>query len=419
MSGYTNLDLAARHYTDLDRDENEEHLHRDDGLDSAAGPFSCQRNSQVTLPFEVANGTRDTFTRHRRWRWLAGLVVVGLIVATVVLISLLTKNSSKSNSARRAQAPDTASSYKPVAHVAGHAFLDWWDFYAGDDPTNGEVRYVTRESAQAENLTYYSETEDLWYIKADSENRVPEGEPGRRSVRLESRALFRQGLFVLDAAHVPTGCGSWPAFWMFADPWPQTGEIDVIEGVHESSGNSIALHTAGTCSMRTVDRASFTGAWKEDGPNRSAVDCRFNATSQPFNQGCSVDAGDGTMGAGFNAAGGGVWAMVWSSAEIRVHFFPRGSVPSDLAESRPTPSAWGLPVARFAFGRECEGYQLGPMKLVVSLTFCGDWAGTVWGAGGCASKAGNHTCEEFVRENPSAFREAYWGIKHLKVFTER
>ena len=95
---------------------------------------------------------------------------------------------------------------------------------------------------------------------------------GRDSIRLESKDHFREGLVVIDAHHMPTGCdelllllprllrappeeevtrlpphllvltgrfpccaadgwqswyrcGTWSAFWMYEDPWPDMGEV--------------------------------------------------------------------------------------------------------------------------------------------------------------------------------------------------
>jgi len=37
--------------------------------------------------------------------------------------------------------------------------------------------------------------------------------------------------------------GIWPAFWTSSANWPFDGEIDVYEGVHESTNNQVAWHT--------------------------------------------------------------------------------------------------------------------------------------------------------------------------------
>ena len=31
---------------------------------------------------------------------------------------------------------------------------------------------------------------------------------------------------------MPTGCGTWPAYWLCGENWPYKGEIDIIEGVN-------------------------------------------------------------------------------------------------------------------------------------------------------------------------------------------
>ena len=44
------------------------------------------------------------------------------------------------------------------------------------------------------------------------------------------------------------------------------------------------------------------------------------------------------------------------------------------------------------------------------------WAGNTWAVSGCASRA--PTCNDYVRDNPRAFRNAYWTINSLKVYRE-
>lgn len=74
---------------------------------------------------------------------------------------------------------------------------------------------------------------------------------GRRfdfiSGRIDTRGrfAFRHGR---AAARIrfPAGPGLWPAFWLVgAGPWPETGEIDVVESVGEPDWVSCAVHGPG------------------------------------------------------------------------------------------------------------------------------------------------------------------------------
>ncbi|MEO6629116.1 MAG: glycoside hydrolase family 16 protein, partial [Aquihabitans sp.] len=49
------------------------------------------------------------------------------------------------------------------------------------------------------------------------------------SAMIKSRRTFRSGRFEARMK-LPTGAGTWPAFWLVGPgPWPDTGEIDVVE----------------------------------------------------------------------------------------------------------------------------------------------------------------------------------------------
>jgi|EP01049_Picozoa_sp_SAG25_P010340 hypothetical protein len=68
----------------------------------------------------------------------------------------------------------------------------------------------------------------------------PPPPPKRPSVRVTSKRTFDPKklsgatgsvLFVLDLAHMPVGCGIWPAWWLNSalGSWPQYGEVDIVE----------------------------------------------------------------------------------------------------------------------------------------------------------------------------------------------
>lgn len=94
-------------------------------------------------------------------------------------------------------------------------FFDKFSFFTAGDPTNGFVTYTDQSTAQDAGLV--SVSSDSVYVGVDHENITPGGRP---SVRLTSNADYNHGLFILDLAHMPYGCGTWPAFWMFGPAWP-------------------------------------------------------------------------------------------------------------------------------------------------------------------------------------------------------
>lgn len=82
----------------------------------------------------------------------------------------------------------------------------------GNDPTNGSVWYANRADAMngSPKIAYYEN--DQIYLGVDSVNTINDDEKGRRSIRVYSKELFDNGLFIGDFAHLPGGvCGIWPA----------------------------------------------------------------------------------------------------------------------------------------------------------------------------------------------------------------
>jgi hypothetical protein len=281
-------------------------------------------------------------------------------------------------------------------------FYGAFDFFTEADPTHGFVKYVDRDSASQMGLMNSTAGVVQWGV--DTTNPTPEGRP---SIRLTSKKIYEQGLVVLDVAHMPTGCGTWPAFWMVGPDWPNNGEIDILEGVNEQTNNAMTLHTAAGCAIAD---GGFAGSVETQS-------CDVKADGQPANAGCSIKhPSENSYGAGLNSMGGGVYATQWTNDAISVWFFPRGSIPADALGDAPDPAAWPTPDARFA-SSACDIQNIfNKQQIVFDTTFCGDWAGEVWSSGSCASKAA--TCNDYVANNPSAFVEAGWTINALKVYQD-
>lgn len=264
------------------------------------------------------------------------------------------------------------------------------------------MKYVDQNTAQAGGLV--NTNNNAVYMGVDYANVASSGRP---SVRITSKKSYTHGLIILDASHMPGGvCGTWPAFWTVGPNWPNSGEIDIIEGVNSQQSNSMALHTNSGCSIS--NNGLFSG-------EISTPNCFVNAPDQANNAGCAIlTPNSASYGAGFNEGQGGVYATEWTSSHISIWFFPRSAIPSDISTGTPNPSNWGSPVASFTGGCDIDNF-FESHQIVFDTTFCGDWAGNVWSSDSvCGSKA--PTCESFVQNNPSAFADAYWSVNSLKVY---
>ncbi|RDB16836.1 putative glycosidase C21B10.07 [Hypsizygus marmoreus] len=288
----------------------------------------------------------------------------------------------------------------------GTDFLTSWKWETLDDPTHGRVNYVDQPSALNSNLTYASD--DKFIMRADAYQIVPPSARGRDSVRITSKKAYDESLIVLDLNHMPTGCGTWPAFWTLsrAGPWPNGGEIDIIEGVHTNTKNLASLHTTPGCTMS-----------EPRGQNGDTVSSNCD-TSVSYNQGCGTSfKKPNSYGAPFNAVGGGFFAIQRSKSSVAVWFWTRDdpAVPQAVRTGVGNVSvdeSWGLPEARFPMGDGC-GYEehMDRHVMIFDTTFCGDWAGATYTSAGCPG-----TCNDYVNNNPEKFTEAYWEINALRVY---
>jgi hypothetical protein len=278
-------------------------------------------------------------------------------------------------------------------------FFEAFNCFTGDDPTHGFVEYLSHPAATAANLISIDNSQVR--IHVDHTNIAP---TGRASVRLTSHKSYTHGLFIADIVHMPASiCGTWPAYWLFGPNWPNSGEIDIIEGANDQATNLVTLHTAAGCVVNNAGSVSNTVTIEEN----------CNAKS-----GCSVrTTGTDNFGTGFNAAGGGVYAMQWESSGVYVWFFPHSMVPADIKSGAPKTTSWGLPVVAFNGGSECYIDQFfGNMNIVFDTTFCGSWAGAAWGSSSCAMLS--DSCEAYVANNPLAFMESYWLINSVAVYQQ-
>ncbi|KAG8907558.1 hypothetical protein FRB99_003717 [Tulasnella sp. 403] len=307
----------------------------------------------------------------------------------------------------------TSGTYKKQFDSSGSDFFDSWTFFADADPTHGKYLALFNTQpgkmlSQASNLIGFDSSGNA-LMRVDTTPQVP---GNRKSVRIESNQSFNGGLWVMDAVHMPVGCGTWPAWWTHGPNWPAGGEIDILEGVHDNVFNQASLHSPDGCTLPN----DFGGT----GTMLNGNVCSAALTG---NSGCGIKNNDPTSyGAGFNANGGGVYAMLWDTTGISIWFFERQSIPSDLTAEKPQPSKWGLPSARWP-ASTCDPFVFNKDHTAIfDTTFCGDWAGGAWtaaqndGSPSCAQKTGIPTCAQYVQTNGSSFSEAYWAVKSVKIY---
>ncbi|CAE6457920.1 unnamed protein product [Rhizoctonia solani] len=328
----------------------------------------------------------------------------------------ITSTGTRSSTSMRtatSSAATPSSTWKLQQTMAGSNFFDQWDFWTVADPTNGAVDYQSRENAQANGLIEINSVGNA-IMRIENTTQVA---GNRKSVRISSKYIMNGGLAILDAVHMPYGCGTWPAWWTTDVPnWPNNGEIDIVEGVNGYVRNHVALHTASGCTIPNEFGASATLV--------SSTNCAAYETS---NLGCGqLTTLSNTYGKPFNDNGGGVYAMLWQSTGISVYFFPRDTIPSDITSEAPQPSTWGIPIANFP-NTSCDpATYMKNHQIIFTSTLCGDWAGSsgAWmtaGLGGqidsCSASTGVGSCVDFIRNNGATFTDAYWEVKSVKVYT--
>lgn len=136
----------------------------------------------------------------------------------------------------------------------------------------------------------------------------------RNSVRIQTQYSFTGGLLIMDSVHMPTGCGTWPAFWTNGAEWPITGEIDIVEGVNNYTNNQATVHANTGCELPANSSTSSLGI---SGSLVSGTNC---AALQTNNEGCGVRATQtNSFGAPFNQNGGGVYASAFLLSTLNTY----------------------------------------------------------------------------------------------------
>ncbi|OAP62282.1 hypothetical protein AYL99_04485 [Fonsecaea erecta] len=332
--------------------------------------------------------------------------------STTLVSALLLLSSSVS--------ADTSNTYYALdTEYSGNNFFDGFNFFADADPTHGFVTYVDEDTAKADGLITFDGGSAQ--MRVDHKHTYNGSAPysningvGRPSVRIESAKSWTHGLFIADIKHMPTtndgsGCGVWPAFWTLGSgTWPYNGEIDIIEGANNQGTDLTSTHVAGTCVI-SQSPLEMTGT-------TNGVNCQYDVSTGGNAQGCGAfDTSSASYGSGFNSNKGGVYAMEWTSDAIKIWFFSRSSIPSDIASGKPDPSGWGLPASIFD-GPGCDvDANFADNRIIFDTTFCGDFGDATWG-NGCSASTGVSQCSVWVGSNPAQFKDAYWDVNYVQIY---
>ncbi|KAH9840138.1 concanavalin A-like lectin/glucanase domain-containing protein [Rhodofomes roseus] len=304
-----------------------------------------------------------------------------------------------------------ATSYSLVKEYAGASFFDGWVFYDFyDNTTSGDINYVSQANATAEKLAYV-DNNGAAIIKVDNTTFVPWNQK-RDSVRVTTADYFDLGsVLIMDATHIPYGCGIWPSFWTKGESWPAGGEIDIVEAINSMTDNQYALHSNEGCSASSS--ASFSGSIGVTDCN-STAGCQFSETKA------------NSYGPGFSAAGGGVYATLFDTSGVAIWFWSRNDVPSSISATATTVdiSDWGTPSANYS-STACNFNEFfAPQQIVLDITMCGTWAGvpSIYGSQ-CpitgASQANATSCymqNVYNNGNQTALATAYFEINYIRAF---
>ncbi|KAG6810579.1 hypothetical protein H0H92_011279 [Tricholoma furcatifolium] len=309
-----------------------------------------------------------------------------------------------------------ATSYDMIKDFSGPSFFDDWTFYNNyDNLTNGDAiqvvtqpysSFVSASVAASSQLAYVDSTTNNAIIKVDNTSTVVWNDK-RNTVRITTNDRYGLGsVWVADMYHMPYGCSVWPAWWSQAPDWPTGGEIDTLEGVNLMTVNQMGLHTEPGCTSVNPNQLTTS--------TQGSTDCSYLSNN---NSGCIVtDTNAASYGAGFAAAGGGVYVTEFAESGISVWFFDRTNVPSALSSNASTidTSTFGTPSGNWPSTGCTMDQFFEAQNLILDITLCGDFAGnpTVF----------NETCSgicynDYVVGNGSNYATAYFELASIRVYS--
>lgn len=190
--------------------------------------------------------------------------------------------------------------------------------------------------------------------------------------------------------------------------------MDIYEQWNTYPFNRQTLHTTynATVGNCTFNSTSALGLSDYDMNNYIySNNCDVHASE---NVGCSTWDYEGPFGSEM----GGVYAMEWTSEYIKMWSWHPQQVPSGVVSGSPDPSTWGTP-GLLASSALCDiDRAFRNQSIMFNIDLCGTTAGdgAEW-ASSCAEKTGYNTCVRYVAANPGDFKDSWFGVRTVKVYT--
>jgi len=224
----------------------------------------------------------------------------------------------------------------------------------------------------------------------------------RMTAKIGTKKAWKHFLAAIRFTHVPWGCGVWPAFFSIGTgvPWPDGGEMDILEYVNDDQGGMTSFHTSKQCKLDPdeVNKYGHMPDINQPANNGSNYNCLTRYCANCTALGCAPNVMPLHTGPQW-ANRPGVLAMERAASFTKIFYIPDGSVPQGFAEGKVNPEEWDRwVVSYYPFGSSsgCPDADniMSPQRFIMNIAFCGDWASKVWGNSPACHDLGlsyNHT----------------------------
>jgi hypothetical protein len=221
------------------------------------------------------------------------------------------------------------------------------------------------------------------------------------------------------------------------------GQIDVIGGVNlNNHANQVVLHTNNSCLMSGKRKQTGTTIGNDccdargDSTRCGLSNVFYNYTRVDAMTGCNVTEAETAMNGtspnaisfkDFNNNRGGIMAVEWRDAGIRVWSFARDRTPINLQGYnlwnpsepviRPNPNSWGKAVADFPSTYCDMASHFKDSRIIIDVGLCGEGTRQPNVLSWTYESECPASCQEYIsRQTGSDYREAYWEFGGIWVF---